>query len=142
MKNRVIKFRAWDYSHNCFLPTDTFVITDGRFSELGMMCKDWENYREGEYLFDHSQCVTQYTGLKDKNGVEIYEGDIVKYSGGSWDFLGVVEFGTVSFGFDDWGIEQIYTCWHMEYSDKSGYIKIDSNCEVIGNVFSNPEILK
>jgi|SRR5690625_384655 len=76
--------------------------------------------------------LMQYTGLKDMNGTEIYEGDIVKYPH-------IV-------GFDD--------IWKVEFSDGSFVIretivKISlrelahkNNLEVIGNIYENPELLE
>ncbi len=90
--------------------------------------------------------IQQYTGLNDSKGKEIYEGDIVK-----------------EHHFEDWGdkigYEYIGIVVYKEYSDDilyAGYKTIpaknqntkfrgnaiQSDCEVIGNVFENPELLK
>ncbi len=84
------------------------------------------------------ETLGQFTGLKDKNGKEIYKGDIVKYNDDAGNKqIGVVkDYGYLKFyieavGGDDEGNQDMEL--HIDYV---------SNYEVIGNKFENPELLK
>jgi hypothetical protein len=71
-----------------------------------------------------SYVLMQYTGLKDKNGKEIYEGDILK------TLTGICE---VVWNEYKWGVN-----YHKAFADWS----FEGECEIIGNVYENPELLK
>ena len=79
--------------------------------------------------------VMQYTGLKDKCGKEIYEGDIIEYPIFE-DELGVVK----------WSEEKGY--WHIESITQIGinrfslYDDSDKDYEVKGNIYENPELVE
>lgn len=71
--------------------------------------------------------VGQYTGLHDKNGKEIYEGDIVKYE----NIIGKIMFFNGSFVLSDFEEEEE---WELGV--------INQELEIIGNIYDNPELLK
>ena len=99
--------------------------------------------------------VMQFTGLKDKNGKEIYEGDVVK--GREGIIKGVVEFGAYTKGRSHKHDSQTeHIGWYVQekdgkvsLEDLEWYIRPDtyapfrgSYIEVIGNIYENPELLK
>lgn len=83
----------------------------------------------GAALDDENYVVMQFTNLKDKNGKEIFEGDIVE------DFQGEffsVEYHPAAFTFNQGGVGFAATRINI---DKGGF-------EVIGNIYETPELLK
>lgn len=78
--------------------------------------------------------IMQYTGLKDKNGKEIYEGDIVSM------------FHNTQFSEVKWNSE--YGCWEIKVQlliHNEGWDLLGNHleqCEVIGNIYENPELLE
>ena len=96
---------------------------------------------EEEDYWVSSETVGQYTGLKDKNGKEIYEGDIVSFedSDGGYEYpdlavnTGIVEYGELGFYFTN----------RVAVEMDDFYIK-DGRCdeiEVLGNIYENPELM-
>lgn len=86
----------------------------------------------GNWLAVLKNTVGQCTGLKDKNGKEIYEGDILR-GWGTYDLLVNIEGGHVIIKwFDNEPVEDYLTNTYIE----------DDGLEVVGNIYENPELLE
>lgn len=119
---REIKFRAWDKEHEEMI--------------------GWEQYKDelvAKDFSDDNLVIMQYTGLKDIKGVEIYEGDIVRYrlDGRGYKFINLkVKYLDQSAGF-----YLTESCGDRLVSVIS-MLNANVSCEIIGNIYENPELIK
>ena len=124
---RELKFRVWSNTFVKFLTKEEwFFDFDGDLYFWDIVENDMIRVPENEYI------IQQYTGLKDKNGVEIYEGDIVKATSDQYEnenFVGKVIFD-----------EGCFLTW-VHKNDIRG-IWGEDDIEVVGNIFENSELLE
>jgi hypothetical protein len=150
MNNRIIKFRAWDkegkrmfginrlswqhlYGGGLEYPDVTVWMKSGeRWGPVGIFDP------KGERVI-----LMQFTGLKDKNGKEIYEGDIVK----SFDYSDGFEIKFIAFFQNcfceiDKNLFKVKESeWKSTYWCEELFPWLNPECEVIGNIYENPSLL-
>ena len=92
---------------------------------------------DGCFFCVDPETVGQYTGFKDVNGKDIFEGDIVTDK--MFNRLMVVEFHNAAFKFK--AIKETNFVWADMWQWFEGPGKRETDCEVIGNIYDNPELL-
>lgn len=133
--SRKIKFRVWSKNRKKMFEVQKHSFKTGKSMAYGFNME----HDFGELM--------QYTGLKDKNGKEIYEGDIVKHIplnserlkelGMKWYDHLKVEWGAYSDGEYVMNVET----WMIGIYPLSEVL-LDEKVEVIGNIYENPELLE
>ena len=124
--NREIKFRIWDVENKEMLKVQELDFEPTFYG--GRVAIRPEQY--SDYFDTEDMILMQYTGLHDKNGKEIYEGDIVKIKYRDED-IGKVIYEHNGFSIDVTNMNKNY-----------GRVSFVNNfMEVIGNIYDNPELL-
>jgi uncharacterized phage protein (TIGR01671 family) len=135
---REIKFRTWDGKNK------KMIYVDGDYN-LVMKNNGLWSLHKGDVILDHNSVAVygsggflmQYTGLKDKNGKEIYEGDLITGACHAKDELdiGIIEYQDAMFVVEYKGEEISESLFNNIYD-------CESDIEIIGNIHENPELLE
>ncbi len=146
---REIKFRAWDK-----VCREMFYNSELANGDMMVICLDGEIQLSDDDTYKPDDFILmQYTGLKDKNGKEIYEGDILRVQTGWYKSAKneVDKFDKGVKGETLWTVEhKIFNCemGFMIYGLDRRFHKLmtqsmmwNTKAEVIGNIYENPELL-
>ena len=144
MENSRFKFRAWDEGNKV-------MHNDFKFISSGDEGNDWiifisdkftlENHETNPFInpspyFSQQLKKMQYTGLKDKNGVEIYEEDFIKDK----DYIFIVKWQSGGFILSPIKYSKGTPYIGRQFVDLQNAQYMSESCEVIGNIYKNPEL--
>jgi len=121
------KYRAWDSAKKEMFK-DTFAITE---SGQVVVVEQESVASSPDYVFVDHLVIMQSTGLKDNNGKEIFEGDVLGTKDGLLN--GVVEYRS------DLGM---WTNSLISYNNFERLCNVAGGREIIGNIYENPELLE
>ena len=121
------KFRAWNTEEQRYVLFHPFIVMSlTTFKVMNCIDSDVSDSR----VLDHIE-LEQYTGVKDKNGVEVYPSDIINCNGGtSYFYQSLVV---------QW--DEDCLCWCVQKADVYWMLSGVSKIEVIGNIRKNPELM-
>jgi uncharacterized phage protein (TIGR01671 family) len=135
-RNMMPKFRAWDkVSRRMIVDEQEFIpliVTNKGVFRLSPQYK--ENLYEKICLNRFE--IMQSTGMKDKTGTEIYEGDIVK-AVAFLKWIGIVKYDNEKAAFMLDGVNDTHTRDNYVYMSQ-----FDDDFEILGNIYENPELME
>ena len=135
--SREIKFRAWSKKRKSYRELDQLVFDNQGLEEIWVFPKN----NETQQVYNPSEMIIeQFTGLKDKNGKEIYEGDIVTETIDDGDNK-IIQIYEVYWDEDmlNFGIRGTKG---FNYNLHDELWETNASREVIGNIHENPELLE
>ncbi|KKX52469.1 YopX family protein [Brevibacillus borstelensis] len=133
MQGREIKFRIWDKDLKKMRVCGTDIHDSIAFDmDNNAVYYNMQNgcgsLADGTGTYD----LMRFTGLRDKNGKEIYEGDIIRVE--QWNMNGIVNFAS--------GMFKVSDPIRTEFNPSLASFMVEVRCEVIGNIYENPELLE
>ena len=123
---REIRFRIWDEENKVMIYPDSLI---------------WFGNESCQYNGDMGYILQQYTGMQDKDGRDIYEGDVVELERGLSDYYYVVEWVFAGFQLVTYKKPES-TVRGISDGINQGYFEDSDGVKVIGNIYENPELVQ
>ena len=142
---KTLKFRAWDNENKCYFKP-TYEAYKGNVEDLNIGL-DGDLYIKKIVKSTHYNQITinrfileQFTGLQDKNGKDVYEGDIVEY-GETYigDYCEKEGHGEIQY--EDGCFIVVMGAYHDQGFELDGVTIQNRSIKIIGNIHENPELL-
>lgn len=139
MNQNRFRFRAWDKKGKRMLPPECTDKRGDYGSHDEIYAGIWEIFQDGlgSVLFDDNLVLMQSTGLLDKNGKEIFEGDVVTQAGVVYEVRWDASEAVIKLFAK---IQKPAISAGEEYSNPLIVLRIFDDSEVIGNIYHNPEL--
>lgn len=119
---RNLKFRVWFKEENSYLQNydgDNFFDYNGKLLDLGWFIKCAEDPNDGRFI------VEQWTGYKDEEGIDVYEGDVVSYADVQYQIIFDLYSGM-------WTMDPLINDLGIDYSMEVAYSVEES--KIVGNI--------
>lgn len=144
---RDIKFRVWSKDEKIMRDVSSIYLPLNSPSDKAIT---FYNKQEDIYEWVYDYELMQYTGLKDENEKEIYTGDIVEINNHKYSItFEIGSFMLVRCSNETDMYIEFDNCWNDDvyplsqfYWDSNAEENVLENCEVIGNIYENPEMLE
>lgn len=135
MSNRIIKFRMWSELLGEMTYPDNFGCLNGMFGWTNRKYLDVGSCSRGGYESTERCVLMQSTGKFDMKGIEIYESDIMRFISEDDDYTFEIKW------FDDYDLAGVNFIGFVGVPSIPLHDRVLS-CEVIGNRYQNPELLR
>lgn len=152
---REIKFRAWDKGNSKMVDVvsyeKNYETKEGRYDLAWRDAYEDENFLRYGMKIEEECEVMQWTGLKDNNGNDIYEGDIIYWEidngVGIESYTAIVKWSEnlVKEGWSKaykWLVDYIGNYYRGSYDELSTPAAYNDELQVIGNIYENPELME